>query len=170
MRNFFLGCLVAFSFGAITDVYAQEDISKHPSCPYCGMDRAKFSHSRVYIEYEDDSTVGTCSVHCAAIDMTVKFDRTPSTIWVGDYDTRTLIDAEKAFWVVGGKKMGVMSKRAKWAFNNKKSAEHFTDVYGGELASFEEAIVAAYADMYKDNKMIREKRKKMQMKKTKNDD
>jgi hypothetical protein len=63
--------------------------------------------------------------------------------------------------------MGVMTKRAKWAFGDKKDAEAFVAAHGGKPASFEEAMEAAYADMYKDNKMIREKRKMMRMKKMK---
>ena len=96
--------------------YAQEDITAHPSCPYCGMDRQKFGHSRVFIEFDDGSTLGTCSIHCAAIDLAVNIDKTPVTIQVGDYDTKQLIDAETAFWIIGGNKMGVMTTRAKWAF------------------------------------------------------
>ena len=52
-------------------------------------------------------------------------------------------------------------------FEDKKNAEEFISTHGGKLASFEEAIEATYADMYKDNKMIREKRKMMREKKMK---
>ena len=77
--------------------FGQEDVSKHPSCSYCGMDRAKFAHSRIFIEYNDGSTFGACSIHCAAIDMAVHIDKSPKAIGVGDYGTKKLIDAEKAF-------------------------------------------------------------------------
>ena len=36
---------------------ADRDQVKHPSCPYCGMDRTKFAHSRVLITYDDGTTV-----------------------------------------------------------------------------------------------------------------
>ncbi len=159
--------MMVFLLTGLYNVLAQDDISKHPACPLCGMDRAKFAHSRIYIEYDDNSTLGTCSIHCAAIDLAVNIDKAPQIIMVGGFNTKTLIDAENAIWVVGGKKMGVMSKRAKWAFENKKDAEAFISAHGGNLASFEEAIEAAYADMYKDTRMIREKRKQMRMKKMK---
>ena len=48
------------------------DIAEHASCAYCGMDRAKFAHSRMYIVYDDGSTFGACSIHCTAVDMAVK--------------------------------------------------------------------------------------------------
>ena len=148
---------------------AQDDIAKHPACPYCGMDRAKFAHSRMLFEYDKGAGLGTCSIHCAAVDMAFMIDRSPVNMWVGDYKTKKLVAAEKAHWVIGGDKMGVMTRRAKWAFENKKDAEGFISVHGGKPATFEEAIEATYADMYKDNKMIREKRKKMRMKKMKKD-
>lgn len=139
--------------------FAQDDIKKHPSCKYCGMDREKFAYSRMYIEYDDGTTEGTCSIHCAAIDLALNIDKTPKAIKVGDYSTKNLIDAEKAFWVIGGAKMGVMTKRAKWAFEKKDDAERFIKENGGNLATFDEAMKAAYEDMYQDTKMIREKRK-----------
>lgn len=145
--------------------FAHDDIKKHPSCKYCGMDREKYAHSRMYIEYDDGTTEGTCSIHCTAIDLALNIDKTPKAIMVGDYNTKKLIDAEKAFWVVGGDKMGVMTARAKWAFEKKEDAEKFIKENGGNLASFDEAIKAAYEDMYKDTKMIREKRKMKKQKK-----
>jgi nitrous oxide reductase accessory protein NosL len=147
--------------------FAQDDIKRFPSCFYCGMDRAKFAHSRMHVEYDDGSTLGTCSLRCTAVDMALFIDKAPVTMRVADYKTKKLVDVEKAHWVIGGDKMGVMTKRAKWAFENKKDAEGFISVHGGKPATFEEAIEATYADMYKDNKMIREKRKKMRMKKMK---
>ena len=53
------------------------DIVKAPSCPLCGMDRNKFNFSRVFIVYDDGSTFGGCSLHCAAIDMAVNIDKGP---------------------------------------------------------------------------------------------
>ena len=146
---------------------AEDDIKRYASCFYCGMDRAKFAHSRMHLEYADGSALGTCSIRCTAVDMAFFIDKAPVTMWVGDYNTKKLIDAEKAHWVIGGDKMGVMTQRAKWAFENKKDAEAFISAHGGKSASFEEAIEATYADMYKDNKMIREKRKMMREKKMK---
>jgi nitrous oxide reductase accessory protein NosL len=161
------GCIVVAILAlclSITGVaLSQDDIKKYPSCKYCGMDRAKFAHSRILIQYQDGSTEGACSLHCAAIEFALNIDKTPSLIKVGDYNTRNLIDAEKAYWVIGGNKMGVMTKRAKWAFENKEDAEKFTRENGGELTKFEQAIQAAYQDMYEDTKMIRDRRKMRKM-------
>lgn len=144
---------------------AQDDVAKQASCKYCGMDRKTFAHSRMLVSYEDGSSMGTCSLHCTAVELALNIDKTPRTIEVGDYKTKKLVDAEKAFWVIGGSKPGVMTKRAKWAFESKTDAEAYIKENGGKPASFDEAIKASYEDMYADTKMIREKRKMMKMKK-----
>jgi len=166
-----LGILSLLAFAAFPfvsgagETAAQEDIAKHPACPYCGMDRQKFAHSRVYLVYDDGSTIGTCALHCAAIDLSINIDKTPKAIMVGDFNTKELIDAEKAVWVLGGSKMGVMTKRAKWAFVSQQGADDFIKQNGGEIVVFEQAVKAAYEDMYQDTRMIREKRKMKRMKK-----
>jgi hypothetical protein len=140
---------------------AQDDVAKQASCKYCGMDRKTFAHSRMLVTYEDGSSMGTCSLHCTAIELALNIDKTPKSIEVGDFKTKKLIDAEKASWVIGGSKPGVMTKRAKWAFESKADADAFIKENGGKPASFDEAIKAAYEDMYADTKMIRDKRKMM---------
>lgn len=141
--------------------HVAEDIQKHPNCPFCGMDRQKFAHSRMLVEYNDGSAFGACSLHCAAMDLAVKLNKNPQSIQVADYNTKKLIDAEKAAWVMGGSKPGVMTKRAKWAFADPKDAQAFIQENQGQPASFDEVMKAAYEDMYADTRMIREKRAKM---------
>jgi nitrous oxide reductase accessory protein NosL len=158
MRKAFLYAALVFLATAMT-AFAQEDIKQSPSCKYCGMDREMFSHSRLHIEYEDGTSVGTCSLHCAAVELALSIDKTPKAVRVADYSSKKLIDAEKAAWVIGGGKPGVMTKRAKWAFENKADAEAFMKENGGAVVAFDEAIKMAYEDMYQDTKMIREKRK-----------
>jgi len=158
MKKIILVSMLLLALAGI--VFAMEaDVEKHPSCTYCGMDRAKYAHSRILIEYDDGTSFGACSLHCAAIDLASNIDKTPRHIFVGEYTSKMLIDAEKAFWVVGGAKPGVMSGNAKWAFADKTVAEKFIKENGGELTTFETAIKAAYEDMYKDTKQIRERRK-----------
>jgi len=144
--------------------FAETDIEKHKACNYCGMNRGQFAQSRILITYSDGSETALCSLHCAAVDLAVSLDKTPKMIQVADFGTKNLIDAEQAVWVIGGTKPGVMSKRAKWAFAGKTEAEAFVKTNGGQVASFEDAVKAAYEDMYGDTKMIRDKRKMMKMK------
>ncbi|MFB3884241.1 MAG: nitrous oxide reductase accessory protein NosL [Thermodesulfobacteriota bacterium] len=166
MKRIYIFLTVAFIFCfCMTGIsLGQEDIQKYPSCKYCGMNRQQYAHSRVFIEYDDGTSIGTCSIHCAAVELALQLDKTPKAITVGDYGSKALIDVEKAFWVMGGNKMGVMTHRAKWAFEKKEEAEKFIKENGGVIASFDQAIKASYEDMYADTKMIRERRQARRMK------
>ena len=117
------------------------------------------------IQYEDGTTSELCSIHAAAVDLALNIDKFPVVITVGDYNSKTPIDAEKAFWVIGGDKMGVMTARAKWAFQTKDAADGFIKEHGGKLVTFDDAIKAAYEDMYTDTNMIRKRRQMKRMKK-----
>lgn len=150
-----LGVLLSATFS----VAEWDDVGRHASCSYCGMDRAQFSKSRMLLEYDDGSDVGVCSLHCASVDLANHIDKFPAAIRVGDYASGKLIDAEKAVWVLGGNKPGVMTARAKWAFEQRSDAEAFAAEHGGTLVGFEDAIKAAYEDLYHDTRMIRERRK-----------
>jgi len=145
----------------VVPAFAQrvDDTAIHRSCKYCGMDREKFNHSRMLIKYDDGTSTGVCSLHCAALELSTMLDKTPQSIMVADMISRQLIDAETAFWVIDSSKPGVMSSRGKWAFQKKETAETYAQEAKGKLVTFDEAIKAAYEDMYADTKMIREKRK-----------
>jgi len=163
-RNLLSAALMTFLVLTLAGfVLAQEDVKTAPSCKYCGMDRTKFAHSRMVVTYDDGAKVGVCSLHCLAIDLSMNIDKTPMVIEVGDYFNKRLIDAEKAYWVIGGNKPGVMTKQAAWAFGNRVYAEKYIREYKGILATFDEAMKAAYENMYADTKMIREKRKAQKM-------
>lgn len=149
---------------AVTAPAPGNDAKTYAECKYCGMNREKFAFSRVLIEYDDGTVMGLCSIHCAAVDLANNLDRTPKFIKVGDYNSRELIDAEKAFWVMGGAKQGVMTRQPKWAFAKEEDAEKFIKENGGSIVTFDQAMKAAYDDMYQDTKMLREKRKMMRMK------
>jgi nitrous oxide reductase accessory protein NosL len=156
--------LVFLALGSLVLADSLEDVKASPNCKYCGMDRHRFAHSRMVIEYDDGTQVGVCSLHCAAIDLSLNIDKTPKTIWVADYNTQMLIDAEKAAWVMDPAKPGVMTRTAKWAFAAKEDAAQFIKANGGNPAVFADCLKAAYEGMYADLKMIREKRQAMKTK------
>jgi len=145
----------------VVPAFAQkvEDTHMYRSCKYCGMDREKFNTSRMLITYDDGTAVGVCSIHCAALEIATMLDKMPQSIMVADMISRRLINAEAAFWVIDSSKPGVMSTRGKWAFTKKETAETYAGETKGTLATFDEAIKAAFEDMYADTKMIREKRR-----------
>ena len=164
MKNLVLMlCVLVLPLVAATAAAEMPDVAEYGSCEYCGMYRDKFAHSRMLITYDDSSSVATCSIHCAAVDLANNIDKTPVSIQVGDFNSKVLLDAEQAFWVLGGDVPGVMTGRAKWAFADRSAAETFIRRHGGQMVSFEEAMAAAYEDMYRDTRMIREKRKTKRM-------
>ena len=139
--------------------------SADDSCIHCGMKKAKFGHSWVIIEHDDGTIEGVCSIHCAAIDMALHTDKLVKNITVGDYNTKKQIDAQSAYWVIGGDKMGVMTARAKWAFETKEAADKFMKAHGGRPAIYKEVIKAAFEDMHEDTLMIQQKKQMMKKKK-----
>ncbi|QEM68279.1 NosL family protein [Geobacter sp. FeAm09] len=125
---------------------APADVALHSACAHCGMSRAKFAHSRMLVTYADGKTVGVCSIHCAAIELKSRKGEGVASLQVGDYGTKALIDATKAFWVIGGDQRGVMTKTPKWAFAEKQAAEAFIGKHGGKRAAYGEALDLAEKD------------------------
>jgi len=151
--------LLVFSVGS---ALAQDE-----SCQYCGMKKSMYGHSWMVLEQEGGSKTGLCSIHCADIHTALHIDKPVTHVTVGDYNTKKQIDAEKAYWVIGGNKTGVMTARAKWAFETKAAADKFMTENGGRAANYEEAVKAAFEDMYEDTRMIQKRRKTMKMHKSK---
>lgn len=123
--------------------YEETDVKKTPACGVCGMSREAFAYSRMAIEYDDGPAVGTCSLNCTVAILTADPDRKPRSIRVADYDTKELIDAGNAAWVIGGKIPGVMTRNPKWAFGTREAADRFVAQNGGTPATFEQALKSA---------------------------
>jgi copper chaperone NosL len=164
-------------FGLMKDLPIDKDpltdeLKKYPRCRYCGMERAKFSHSRHLIIYEDDATDGTCSLHCAAIGLSLNMDRGPKSIYAGDAgadgDVKPLVKVDNAIYVVDPSKPGTMTKVSVLAFADKAKAEVAAKASAvAELADFNAALRKAYLVMADDTIMLRQRRgdvrKKMSM-------
>jgi len=141
MKRFWLAVVMLLSFSAVC-LAAEKSVEDPADCKLCGMNRTQFSHSRMIVTYSDGSS-GTCSINCVVVDMKANKGKTVKSFQVADYDTKKLIDAKTATWVIGGKKKGVMTPVAKWAFVEKSSAEKFIKANGGKLASFDDVLKAA---------------------------
>jgi hypothetical protein len=57
-RNILCGLLAVLFLLTGIAAYADtmKDIQEHKSCKYCNMDREKYAHSRMLVEYADGST------------------------------------------------------------------------------------------------------------------
>lgn len=158
-----LALIFVLLFGTLLLAAEQADQQQHASCNFCGMDRSKFAHSRMLVNFDDGSVVGTCSLHCTACALALSIGRDATTIKAGDFNSKQLIDAETAFWVLGGKKPGVMTSRAKWAFADRTEAEQFISSNGGNIVDFEQALHAASEDLYGDSLKMQKKRKEKKL-------
>jgi hypothetical protein len=49
-------------------------------------------------------------MHCTAAEFAAHREKTLKRLQVSDHNTNRLIDAKKAYWVVGGNKSGIMTK------------------------------------------------------------
>lgn len=125
---------------------AYVDVIKHRACAHCGMDREKFSHSRMLVTYTDGTSAGVCSIHCAVTKLKASTSKAVKSVEVADLNNRKLVDVEKAAWVIGGSMKGVMTKTAKWAFAKKDDADAFVKKHGGKPATYIEAHALAEKD------------------------
>ncbi|GAB6042546.1 nitrous oxide reductase accessory protein NosL [Endothiovibrio diazotrophicus] len=148
----------------------ENELEKYPKCPYCGMDRTKWNHSRHLVHYDDDRVDGTCSIHCLSISLSLNIDRGPKAVYAADFGSadkiKPLVPVDEATYLIGSKLKGTMSMRSKMAFADAEAAKSAMAAKGGELGDFDAALTAAYLDTAKDTLMIRkrraERRRKMQ--------
>ncbi len=148
--------------GAPDENPQEDDIKKYPRCPYCGMMRQQWNHSRHLVQYDDGLADGTCSIHCAAISLSLNLDRGPKAIYAADFgaesEVKPLINVDQASYVLGSKLPGTMSATSKMAFASKQAAEAAAKANGGDVADFDTALAEAYVGMAADTIMIRKRR------------
>jgi len=149
----------------------EDDLKKYPKCPYCGMNRTMWNHSRHLVHYDDDLVDGTCSLHCLAISLSLNLDRGTKAIYAADFGSagkiKPLVNVDKATYLAGSDLPGTMTKQSKMAFSSPEAVKAAEKSHGGVLVSFDEALTRAYLSMAKDTAMIRKKRaaKRKKMKK-----
>ncbi|HSB32585.1 MAG TPA: nitrous oxide reductase accessory protein NosL [Candidatus Sulfobium mesophilum] len=129
---------------------AADKVEAPKACKQCGMDMEPYAKSKMLIIYADGTTVGVCSLHCAAAELNQNKGKEVKSLMVADYTSNELIDARTAKWVVGGDKKGIMTTVAKWAFAKESDAREFVKVNGGEIASFDIAMKASEKEVAED--------------------
>lgn len=141
----------------------KDELKKYPRCPYCGMSRKKWHHSRHLVQYDDGLADGTCSIHCLAISLSLNLDRGPKAIYAADFGSdeaiKPLVNVDMATYLIGAKLKGTMSSVSKMAFASATQAQAAQGAKGGELAKFDQALEQAYLGMARDTGMIRKRRK-----------
>jgi copper chaperone NosL len=145
MKKLWITALLIMSFGTVC--LASDKVEAPNDCKQCGMNRTAFAHSRMIVTYDDGSSAGTCSLNCIVSDMKTAKGKTVTSYQVADYNSKKLIDAKTATWVIGGSKNGVMTSVAKWAFADRKDADAFIKQYGGKTATFDDAFKATEKEL-----------------------
>lgn len=140
----------------------ENELAKYPKCPYCGMDRTQWHHSRHLIHYDDDLVDATCSLRCAAVSLSLNIDRGPRAIYAADFssagETKPLVEVDKATYLIGSELPGTMSRTSKMAFASREAAQAARREHGGKLGDFDQALRQAYQDQAEDTLMIRQRR------------
>lgn len=141
----------------------ENEFEKYPRCPYCGMMRMQWSHTRHLIVYDNDTVDGTCSIHCAAISLSLNMDAGPKAIYAGDAgaeaDVKPLVEVTEATYVVNPDKPGTMTMISKYAYADPAKAEAAAaESANAKLVNFDDALRSAYADMAESTIMIRKRR------------
>ncbi|MCB1758928.1 MAG: nitrous oxide reductase accessory protein NosL [Gammaproteobacteria bacterium] len=147
----------------VDDQPLKDELKKYPRCPYCGMNREKWHHSRHLVHYDDGLVDGTCSIHCLAISLSLNLDRGPKAIYAADFGSKEaikpLVNVDTATYLIGAQLKGTMSSVSKMAFASAVRAQAVQAAKGGETASFDQALEQAYLGMARDTMMIRKRRR-----------
>ncbi len=140
----------------------ENELEKYPKCPYCGMDRKEHHRTRMLVQYSDDLTDGTCSIHCLALSLGVNIDREPKNIWGPDYgataEPRPLLPVDNLTYLIGADLKHAMTKKSKHSFASADIAKEFQGKHGGTLGNFNDALRESYLGMADDVAMIRKNR------------
>lgn len=126
-------------------------------CNVCGMHLTKYYKTNHTAEFKNGHKEQYCSLHCLA-EVHKNHAQKIKNIQVVDTNSLKLIDASKAFYVVGSSKEGTMSSVSEYAFLTKVEAEKFKKEFGGEIYNFEEALKLSKDKLTKDNDILDEKR------------
>ncbi len=131
-----------------------------PWCHICGMSLKMFYKTSHAVILKDGTKRQYCSIRCLVVDYPKIKDKIKD-ILVVDAKTNKLIPAKKAYYVVGSKVPGTMSKVSKIAFASKEDAKAFQKKYGGEIVDFDTAFKIAKNSLKKDMAMLKKKKQKM---------
>jgi nitrous oxide reductase accessory protein NosL len=139
-------------------VLVQKGEEKH-WCPVCGMNLKKFYATNYTAQLKNKTQRQYCSMRCLVVDKQ-EYGIDDESIKVVDVSTQKFIKAKTAYYVLGSKIKGTMSKISKLAFASKNEAIKFSKKYKGKVVSFEEAMKSAKDSLEKDNETIKKKKEK----------
>lgn len=152
MTRYLLLTLFALLLSPVFTSFAAPLIEPPADCGLCGMNRNHFAFSRAIVTYADGTEIGTCSIQCAVRHQQEHASQQLRQLRVADYETKELLDAGTATWVVGGNRPGVMTSTPKWAFARPEAARAFVSEFGGEIVDFTRVLTLARGEVAADAK------------------
>jgi hypothetical protein len=158
MRKSFIVWILVFvsSLCLLAAVHAEEQ----KWCPVCSMNLKMFWKTTHWLTSSDGKTTGYCSIHCASKisqKMPTDIDR-----WeVADYDMKTLINAHRAYFLIGSDLPGTMTPVSKLGFASQDVAKNYQKEHGGTIGSLEDALTRAIEGRGGDMALIKERKAKM---------
>jgi nitrous oxide reductase accessory protein NosL len=128
------------------------ELEKYPRCIQCSMDRRKYQRTRHLIHFEDGTAEGSCSLRCVAVMlMQNNHSRRAQAVYAADFGAEAepppLVNVDQATYVIGGDFPAVMTKLPTTAFASLEAAKAGQAAKGGEIATYEQALVALYAGL-----------------------
>jgi len=113
-------------------------------CFVCGMNLVKFYKTNYSATDSSGKVHQYCSLHCLAEDLSkgAKLEN-PKVV---DVKSLKFIPVQEAYFVVGSKKPGTMSKVSKYAFKSIEDAKKFQAENGGKIVDFYSAWQEAKKD------------------------
>ena len=127
-------------------------------CHVCGMNLKMFYKTSHALKLDDGTASQYCSIRCLCTDKPNHKDHIIGVL-VADAKSEKLINVEDAFYVVGSKAPGTMTKTSKIAFSSKEDAEAFSKKFSGQkILDFKLTAQLAKEQMKKDNAMLMKKK------------
>ena len=133
-------------------------------CPLCSMNLKMFWKTTHWLTFSDGTRTGYCSIHCAS----KPYQKRPTEIerWeVADYDTKKLINANKAHFLIGSDLPGTMTPVSKLAFASLDVAKRYQKEHGGTIGTLDDALKGAIEGRGEDMAMAVGKTKEEQFSK-----
>jgi len=158
MRKGLIVCslILVSAFFLFTAVHAEEQ----KWCPLCSMNLKMFWKTTHWLTFSDGTRTGYCSIHCASKvyqDRATDIDR-----WeVADSDTKKLINARKAHFLIGSDLPGTMTPASKLAFASLDVAKKYQKEHGGTIGTLDDALKRALEGRGEDMALIKKKKAKM---------
>ncbi|QOP40687.1 nitrous oxide reductase accessory protein NosL [Sulfurimonas marina] len=123
-------------------ILVQEGKEKY-HCHLCGMNLVKF-YKTGYIAEDESRKYQYCSIHCLADHLNQGVElKNPKVINV---TTLKPIPVLEAYYVVGSKVRGTMSRVSKYGFGTLEAAKQFQKKHGGDIMDFNGALKEAQKD------------------------